>query len=522
MKTNTIPSFARNANLQQILQQLVTEFSIEAIFYKDSGGPEKVVKILICTESSKEALTIKGRKWVTNAAMHSETLINVQTLSSLINEAKAGNPFLLYHFQSFQLIYGNDHGEFANIQEACRKKVKLFKDRFHHDHHLLLNQAHQCHANESMMGSFLNYISIFEYDVDCLERLYLGNKSLKQNLHQRIDDLMPYLPVLEQFFVRKNSNTFYLLEILEKAKIEDDETMLNYELYPAIFETEAKLYELVIDSLRVFKLRLKQQKEIQISSVVAETPLDAILSEALSTIISMSKPEEIYHYHTTIRHKQTIFYLLLVGNQLGTALLNRIQQSVSDQTEGRCLLVLIGHSRNWIQHNIYLWQGFFEKIMTSARRVYFSRPYHPAIHWEKPYTPYYPDLDLYYRAATLSAEQFITLRKNHSADNYEGCYAIFAVAFCRILRVYIFRSLVYMPTYLAPEIVWRLCIYAQPELEKMEYLFDKISRNRFFLNLDHYLRFNDHITYCSEEQLLVMEELLLQLMKETELLFESS
>ena len=79
-----------------------------------------------------------------------------------------------------------------------------------------------------------------------------------------------------------------------------------------------------------------------------------------------------------------------------------------------------------------------------------------------------------------------------------------------------------MPNYLAPEIVWRLCIYAQPELEKMEYLFYKVSKDRFFLNLDHYLRFSDHITYSSEEKLLVMEELLLQLMKETELLFESS
>lgn len=522
MKTNTIPSFARNSNLQQILKQLVTEFSIEAIFYKDSGGREKVPQILICTENSKEALTIKGRKWVTNAAMQSETLISVQTFSSLKKEARSGNPFLLYHYQSFHLIYGSVSEELTNIQEACRKKVKVFINRFRHDHQLLLNQAHQCHANESMMGSFLNYISIFEHDVDCLERLYLGNKSLKQNLHQRIDDLMPYLPVLEQFFVRKNSNTFYLLEVLEKAKIEDDESMLNYELYPAIFETEVKLYELVIDSLRMFKLKLKQQKEIQISSAVAETPLDGLLSEALATIISMSKPDEIYHYHTTIREKQTVFYLLLVGNQLGTALLNRIQQSVSDQTEGRCLLVLIGHSRSWIQDNIYLWQGFFEKTMTSARRVYFSKPYHPAIHWEKPYTPYYPDLDLYYRAATRSAEQFITLRKNHSADNYEGYYAIFATAFCRILRVYIYRSLVYMPNYLAPETLWRLCTYAQPELEKLEYLFNKVSKDRFFLNLDHYLRFTDHITYSSEEQLLVMEELLLQLIKETELLFESS
>lgn len=522
METNTIPNFPKNTNLQQILKQLFTEFSIKAIFYKDSGDPEKMAQLLICTESSKDALTIKERKWVRNAATQSETLINVQPFSSLNKEAKAGNPFFLYHYQSFQLIYGNINEEFTNIQEAWRKKVKVFKNRFHHDHELLLSQAHDCHANESMMGSFLNYISVFDHDIDCLERLYLGNKSLEPNLHQRIADLMPYLPVLKQFFVKKNGNTFYLIEVLEKAKIEDDESMLNYELYPAIFETEVKLYELVSERLRAVQLSLKHEKEIAVIPSVEEKPLEKKFSEALATIIARAKPEEIYHYHTTIREQQTVLYLSLVGNQLGNALLNRIQQSVSDQSEGRCIVVLIGHSRSWIQDNIYLWQGLFEKIMTSAKRVYFSKPYLPTIHWEKPYIPHYPDLDLYYRAATRSAEQFMNLRKNHSADNYEGYYPIFATAFCRILRVYIYRSLVYMPTYLAPETLWRLCTYAQPELEKMEYLFDKISNDRFFLNLDHYLRFNDHLWYGSVEELREMEELLLNLMEKTEILISQS
>lgn len=522
MKTNTIPSFPRNANLQQILKQLVTEFSIEAIFYKDFGSPEKMAQILICTDSCKDAQTIKERKWVRNAATQTETLINVHPFSSLKKEAKAGNPFLHYHYQSFQLIYGNINEEFTNILKDSRKKLKEFKSRFNHDHELLLSQAHHCHANESMMGSFLNYISVFEHDVDCLERLNLGNKSLNQNLHQRINDLMPYLPVLEQIFVKKNNKSFYLLKVLEKAKIEDDESILNYELYTAIFETEVKLYGLVTESLRAIQLSLKHEKESAVIPSVEETPSEKIFSEALAIIIERAKPEEIYHYCTTIREQQTVFYLLLVGNQLGTELLNRIQQSVSDQTEARCIVVLIGHSRSWIQEHIYLWQEFFEKIMTSEQRVYFSRPYHPTIHWEKPYTPYYPDLDLYYRAAKLTADQFMNLRKNYQTDNYEGFYPIFAIAFCRILRVYIYRSLVYMPNYLASKTLWKLCIYAEPQLEKMEYLFDKISKDRFFLNVAHYLRFNDHLWYGSVEQVQAMEELLLNLMEKTEILISQS
>lgn len=231
----------------------------------------------------------------------------------------------------------------------------------------------------------------------------MGDKSLKENRHQRINDLTQYLPVLELFLVKKDSYTFYLIEVLEKAKIEDDESMLNYELYPAIFETEVKLYELVSESLRAVQLRVKYQKQIAIIPSIEATPLEKNFSEALATIIARAKPEEIYHYHTTIREQQTVLYLLLAGNQLGTELLNRIQQSVSDQSEGRCIVVLIGHSRSWIQDNIYLWQGLFEKIMTPAKRVYFSKPYLPTIHWEKPYIPHYPDLDLYYRAATRSA-----------------------------------------------------------------------------------------------------------------------
>ena len=108
------------------------------------------------------------------------------------------------------------------------------------------------------------------------------------------------------------------------------------------------------------------------------------------------------------------------------------------------------------------------------------------------------------------------LNTNLTEDNYEGFYQLFATAFTRMLRIYIYRSLVYMPNYLAPEILWKLCTYANPDLEKLEYLFDKVSKERFFLLLNHYLKFNDHITYGSEEQLQVMEEILVQLMTETE------
>lgn len=520
MKTDLIPVFLSNPSLQQTLQQLIKEFSIEAIFYKDSVETDRGAAVLIFTERPEDAATIRTRKWVRNSSTQTPLLIHVQSFTELTRASKAGNPFWVYHLHCSHLLYGKLKDDFTLLQKSTFKKFGTFKKSFYHDHDLLLSQAQYCDSHESVRGSFLNYISVYEYDFDYLETLYVGSKNFEQNLHERLHQLIPYLPVLEQLFVKKDGKTFYLIDVLEKAKTIDDEYLLNRELYPSIRETEAQLYELISARFREMKIRMKQPKEIQSILELPEAPLERMLLDALTTAKEMAKPEEIYHYHTKIREKKITFYLLLIGEHLGTDLLDRIQQSVSDRTENRCHLVFLGHSRMGIQKDIYLWQGFFKTIMTEDQKVYASTPHHPAIHWEEPYTAYYPDLDVYYRAAQQSAEQFMLLKNHHAEDNYEGFNHIFATSFSRILRVYIFRSLCYMPTYLSPEILWKLCTYAKPELEQLEYLFDKVSKDRFFLTLHHYLKFNDHLTYGSEEKLLILEEILLKLMKETEFLIQ--
>ncbi|KIA90500.1 hypothetical protein [Kaistella jeonii] len=518
MKIQVIPVFPGNPHLQHILQQVVQEIPIEAIFYRENNASKDSPQLLICTANSKDATTVKARKWVINAYVQTKILINVQNGLSLHHLAKCGNPFASCYCHSDYLIYG-DKAETGTLQKIWKKNIVAYKDRFYHDHDLLLTQVHQCKTHESVMGAFLGYVSVYELDLQYLESLYLGSINFEQNLHERIQNLMAYLPILEQMFVKKNAKIFYLIDVLEKSKRVDDEFLLNNELYSCICKTEGQLFALVGERFRELKRMTKQQNEMQkLPEKEEENRGKEMLFEALTVVTEMAEPEEIYHYHTKTEEHQTVYYLLVVGESLSCELLERVQQSLRDKTANKCCVVLVGHRRSWIQENVYLWQGFFKKIMTADQMVYSSNPYHPGIHWEEPYAANYPDLNLYYRAAECSIEQFNVLKKNRAENNYEGLHALFATAFTRILRIYIYRSLSYMPSYVAPEILWKLCLYSKPALEKLEYLFDKVWKERFFLNLNHYLKFNDHLTNGSEVKLEVMEEILEKLKVETEFL----
>ncbi len=65
---------------------------------------------------------------------------------------------------------------------------------------------------------------------------------------------------------------------------------------------------------------------------------------------------------------------------------------------------------------------------------------HPAIHWENPYTPEYPDLDHYYISSIKLAAQYFILRENAQNENNEGLGELFGRSVLRIFRTFIYSK----------------------------------------------------------------------------------
>lgn len=144
--------------------------------------------------------------------------------------------------------------------------------------------------------------------------------------------------------------------------------------------------------------------------------------------------------------------------------------------------------------------------MTSENLRFQSHPNHPSIHWEANNTPEYPDLEYLNRSAIRLSAQYFVLRNHSEKDNTEGITDLFSKSVLRIFRTLVYGKLSYLPNYLPAFTLWKLCIYAEPELEKQEYLFEKLSGEDFFKEVNKGNHFHHDLSRLTEKKLLVMDE----------------
>src|SRR5690606_24455232 len=130
------------------------------------------------------------------------------------------------------------------------------------------------------------------------------------------------------------------------------------------------------------------------------------------------------------------------------------------------------------------------------------------IHWETVRNPYYDDLGSMYNATEKMIAQYFVLREHAAPDNAEGLNAMFASAILRAFRTLIYAQFSYQPHYLSANNLWMLCLYAQPNLKKMEYLFEKLGEDAFFKSVDYNTKFNHGLSRIPEEKGRVMDEIL--------------
>ena len=369
---------------------------------------------------------------------------------------------------------------------------------------------------------FLSFLNIYQYNIRFLEILCIGHSFDSMDLHQRIKQLAHFVPPIEGVFVKKNGNEYYLVAELEEAKEVakgGDETRLNESLYESIAEAELKLHKLISTRFSELKRQIKSNAQIQTNVIEPEpSSVDKELSQIVEQILKIQHVEEIYLFHQTQSYHTTTYFLLLIGERLGTETLSRIQQSVSAKSENKLTVVLLGHRRFWIQSNLFYQQAFFKKIMVPKNLKFQSTQNHPSIHWENPHTPEYPDLEHYYRSSIRMVAQYFVLRNNSEKDITDGLIDLFGKSVLRIYRTFVFSKLSYLPNYLPAFSLWKLCVFAEPELEKVEFLFEKCSGENFFRELDNHNQFSHGISLLSGEKLLIMDEILRLLLKKLEVI----
>jgi hypothetical protein len=84
----------------------------------------------------------------------------------------------------------------------------------------------------------------------------------------------------------------------------------------------------------------------------------------------------------------------------------------------------------------------------------------------------------------------------------------------RIFRTLVYAKLSYLPNYLPAFTLWMLCVYADPGLEKLEYLFEKLSGEDFFKEVNKGNHFHHDLSRLTEKKLLVMDEIITTLLDE--------
>ena len=396
--------------------------------------------------------------------------------------------------QPSALIYQNEESENPLIitrdWKKYKKKFNAFQDHFYHDHDLHKSQIQNLISEGSSNSVFTSYARLIEYDLEYLEELYLGNKFNSLSLDERINNLIEYIPDIQKYFVRNSHSKYYLTDLFAKAKeasVDDDEAIYKDEMYEAVGIAEQSLYRLIEERFDELKKLIKKGsfEKQEVAYQIDEKPKDIILDIAIETILKSVEVEQIYLYHQITYGEKTTYYLMLIAMGAGNEKLRLITQSLKSKIGGKYDFVLISHSRYWIQTNLYQHQSFFANIIQDKYLIYSSSKYLPEFHWEVPHNPYHADLYFYYKPTKDIALQFFTIA-NNAKENYQGLEYFFTLFFLSFCRTYIFVKTYYLPNYLSNQTLWQLCIYADPDIRKYNYLIEQFWTD-FFPYLDRHM-----------------------------------
>ncbi|TRX38134.1 hypothetical protein FNW52_04320 [Flavobacterium sp. ZT3R18] len=467
-----------------------------------------------------DAEQLQQNKWVKKIRNRCQIYVYFIYSTKLQYQFSIGHPFIEFYCQPSAIIYQNKAWEDSFIITRDWKKYKksfnVFQEHFYHDHDLHKSQVQNLISEGFSNSVFTSYARLIEYDLDYLEELYAGNKSALLSLDERINNLIAYIPDIQKYFVRNSHSKYYLTDLFIKAKeaTADDDAIYKEEMYEAVGIAQQNLYCLIEKRFDELKKRIKKGlfESNQVVCQINDKLKDIILDTAINTIVKEVEVEQIYLYHQITYGEKTTYYLMLIAVGTGNEKLRLITQSLKSKTGGKHDFVLLSHSRNWIQTNLYHYQNFFANIIQGKCLIYSSSQYHPEIHWEMPHNRYHADLYFYYKPTKDSALQFYTIA-NNSKENYQGLEYFFALFFISFCRTYIFVKTYYLPSYLSNQTLWQLCIYADADIRKYNYLIEQFWTD-FFPYLDKHMTLYHRLSKLNKEEVGQMNEIVEKLMYE--------
>lgn len=494
-----------NEYLVNILRQLVCQYSIIQIFFnreKSSAFSHLIIHI----ENSIDATKLQGNKWVKK--VKNQFLVDVYFIYSqkLHHRFSFGHPFIEFYCQPSALIYQNEEAEnqlvITRNWKKYKNRFKQYTNHFYHDHDLHKWQIQNLISEDASNSVFTSYARLVQYNLDYLEELYSGHKSACLSLNERITNLIPFIPDIQKYFVKNSPSRYYLIDLFVQAKeaTAEDDSIYRNEMFDAVGTAEQNLNRLIEERFDELKKLIKKgsSEEKEVLCQTTDKPKDGILDTALQIILKWAEAEQIYLYQQTTCPEKTTYYLMLITAGTGNEKLKLITDSLKSTMGEKYNFVLISHSRYWIQNNLYEYQNFFAGIIQDNYLIYSSSAYHPSFHWEVPHKPYHADLHIYYKSAKNSASQFSAIASN-TEENYQGADSVFALFFLSFCRTYIFIKTYYMPNYLSSQGLWELCIYADPDIRKYNYLIEKFWTD-FFPYLDRHTTVHHTLSRLKKEE----------------------
>lgn len=483
-----------NDLLENILEQMIKQYNVIQIFYT-KDHVETTSHLVIHLYKSQDVANLRSSKWISKLKLNYKINVYFVCTSRFEYHFKLGHPFIEFYCQPSAIICQNESSGIPFIisrgWKKYKKKFNDFENRFHHDHDLHLTQIKRLIAEDSPNSVFTSYEELISYDLEYLEDLYSAQRSNSMTVSERVKGLVKYIPEIQNLFIKKNHSEYYLTELFAKAKKAADEYEIVYEteMYDAVGITEEGLFRLVEN--RFYELKQMIKKEYSESSKssnkiisLPEEPKDEVLEVAIERILCFTELEQIYFFHKTIYGEITTYYLLLLGLNIGNEKLSSITKSLKSTFGKQCDFLLLSHDRYWIQTNLYQYQNFFAHILQEKHLIHSSHQYHPEFHWGNPHNPYHSDLFIYYKVVNDSASQFYKVIEGEH-QNYQGVSNLFSLFFLSFCRIYIFVKTFYLPNYLSSQSLWQLCIYADKDIYKYNYLIDQ-----FFTDLFPYLDYN--------------------------------
>lgn len=469
-----------NEYLENILRQLINQHNIIQLFFTKQPPP-LFSHLIIHIDKNSDTEKLQQQKWLKKVRNRYQIDVIFIYSGRLHHRFSVGHPFMECYCRPSALIYQNPAAlnPLINTRDwkQYKKKFHAFEERFYHDHDLHKLHVQNLISEGATNSVFTSYARWIEYDLKYLEELYVANTFNSLSFDERINNLIAYIPEIQKYFVRSSPDKYVLTDLFTKAKdasINDDEPIHKEEMYEAVRITEQSLFRLIEERFDELKKQIKKGifDKQQLACQTDEKPAATILDVAVETIVKLVAVEQIYLFHQTTYAEKTTYYLMLIAMGAGNEKLKSITQSLKSKTAGKCDFVLISHNRSWIQKNLYQFQSFFTTIIQDKYLIYTSSPYHPVLHWEFPHNPYHTDLYFYYKPTKDVALQFITTA-NNPEQNYQGLDYLFSEFFLSFCRTYIFVKTYYLPNNLSSQALWELCIYADPDIRKYNYLLEQ-------------------------------------------------